>query len=79
MVDPRSEDEQKQPRSCSIRKVVPRNFTIFTRKHPVLESLFNKVAGPACKKFLHFFNRTLPVAASGLALKEEYLFTVARS
>ena len=35
---------------CSIKNAVLKNFAVFTGKHPVFDSLFNKVAGfQACK------------------------------
>ena len=46
-----------------------KNFAIFTGKTPVLESLFNRVAGPKACFLLNMakiFDRTPLVAVSGL-------------
>ena len=39
---------------CSIKNAVLKNFAVFTGKHPVFDSLFNKVAGFQ----EHLFSRT---------------------
>ena len=43
---------------CSIKNIFRKNFVIFTEKTPVLESLFNKVAGLIKKRLQH---RCFPV------------------
>ena len=72
-------------------KDVPKNFLKIYRETPVLESLFNKVAGSRLwhkyfpvnfEKFFKntFFYRTHPVAASGIgnypALPSNYQFAL---
>ena len=54
---------QKQPPELSHKKAVLKNFTIFTRKHMLFESLFNKVVGLQACNFIkkRLYERCFPV------------------
>ena len=61
--------DRNSHRICFIKKAVLKNFTIFTEKQPVLESLFNKVAGlQTSENFKNTYFEEYPALAASVMM-----------